>query len=989
MANSNFVVKNGLTVNGSFTANSTVVNASAITATSVNATTLSIGGTSVATLITSNASAAYTNATSYVDGKSYVNSAQLNSNLNNYAALTGATFSGPLNVTSNVTITGNLIVTGTTLYANVTNLDVKDLNITVAKGVATAAAADGAGLTVDTANVTWNYNNATNSWQSNVGITPSTNNNLNIGTIGLVWANVYANNVVGTTVYGTLATASQPNITANNSTNFAGFPASSYVTNTYMQGLGYANSTTSVTVNAAVYQTGGGLGTTANGVYVNATSIFIGNSQTNATINSTSFTGTSSNATNLGGVPSTSYVNTSGTYTITGIHTHQANVVVGNTTVNTQFSNSIVLISNATSTTTINLTDIRIGNTTSNVVLSNTVSSFSGNVSITGVANVTGNVTLGSSAFFVGNGTYLTTVNATNITVGTLPYAQLGTNVVNTTANFTITGIHTHQANVVVGNTTVNTQFSNSIVLISNATSTTTINLTDIRIGNTTSNVVLSNTVSSFSGNVSITGVANVTGNVTLGSSAFFVGNGTYLTTVNATNITVGTLPYAQLGTNVVNTTANFTITGMHTYSNGITFSNTVTANGSNGTAGQVLTSAGATGNAYWSTASSVNTAAQWTWTNTHLFQANVQVNAYFSVTNSTSNIAFFAANGNVGIGTTSPGQKLSVIGTSGDVVAFTGTSGSSVSTTLYGTNGDNRVNSVGYGPQVQGGRYPGFSATYYSSNNTGGDAGGFPTAELYRYGGNTSIAFATASGLVIGGFNTWGSNATTSLSATRIEGISEAAFTTAATAGIRFQTTNAGTQSEVVRFSANGNVGVGTSSPNKPLEINVSASPYQLRMGYSTNYYDIGRSASDGLMYFYGSQTGFTGYVFSGADGERARIAANGNVGIGTSTPGYKLEINGNAKVGTGGLTFSSGATQYNAGMSWLGTYSASTTYKPNDVVFYQGINYSGLYIAKTTTLNNTPTDGSTSTYWAVMLFFNTTSAGGGGGGGGESPSG
>lgn len=40
--------------------------------------------------------------------------------------------------------------------------------------------------------------------------------------------------------------------------------------------------------------------------------------------------------------------------------------------------------------------------------------------------------------------------------------------------------------------------------------------------------------------------------------------HGSYYT--NATNITTGTLPYAQIPANVVNTTANFTITGQHTY---------------------------------------------------------------------------------------------------------------------------------------------------------------------------------------------------------------------------------------------------------------------------------------------------------------------------------------------------------------------------------------------------------------------------------------
>jgi hypothetical protein len=47
------------------------------------------------------------------------------------------------------------------------------------------------------------------------------------------------------------------------------------------------------------------------------------------------------NAINLAGVPSTSYVNSTGTYTISGVHTHIANLVFGNSTVNsTMFANS-------------------------------------------------------------------------------------------------------------------------------------------------------------------------------------------------------------------------------------------------------------------------------------------------------------------------------------------------------------------------------------------------------------------------------------------------------------------------------------------------------------------------------------------------------------------------------------------------------------------------------------------------------------------------
>ena len=71
--------------------------------------------------------------------------------------------------TGNVTVGGNLTVNGTTTTLNTATLDVEDLNITIAKGAADSAAANGAGITVDGANAyiiydatgdTWNVNKA-------------------------------------------------------------------------------------------------------------------------------------------------------------------------------------------------------------------------------------------------------------------------------------------------------------------------------------------------------------------------------------------------------------------------------------------------------------------------------------------------------------------------------------------------------------------------------------------------------------------------------------------------------------------------------------------------------------------------------------------------------------------------------------------------------------------------------------------------------------
>ena len=67
----------------------------------------------------------------------------------------------------NVVISGNLTVSGTTTTVNSTTLDVADKNITIANGAADAAAANGAGLTVDGASATFNYASSGDKWTMN------------------------------------------------------------------------------------------------------------------------------------------------------------------------------------------------------------------------------------------------------------------------------------------------------------------------------------------------------------------------------------------------------------------------------------------------------------------------------------------------------------------------------------------------------------------------------------------------------------------------------------------------------------------------------------------------------------------------------------------------------------------------------------------------------------------------------------------------------
>jgi hypothetical protein len=74
-----------------------------------------------------------------------------------------------LSVTGDLVVTGNLTVNGDATTLNVGTLSVEDINITIARGAANSAAANGAGITVEgpTTPATFTYANADDSWNSN------------------------------------------------------------------------------------------------------------------------------------------------------------------------------------------------------------------------------------------------------------------------------------------------------------------------------------------------------------------------------------------------------------------------------------------------------------------------------------------------------------------------------------------------------------------------------------------------------------------------------------------------------------------------------------------------------------------------------------------------------------------------------------------------------------------------------------------------------
>ena len=143
---------------------------SAGTGITVSSGEISIAGNAItATMISANAVGSSEIAANSVNSAEIAANAVSTSELASTAAPTFAsiTTTGDGDIGGNLTVTGNLQVDGTTTTINSTNLSIDDLNITLAAGAANAAAADGAGITVDGASATITYDGTNDEWKFN------------------------------------------------------------------------------------------------------------------------------------------------------------------------------------------------------------------------------------------------------------------------------------------------------------------------------------------------------------------------------------------------------------------------------------------------------------------------------------------------------------------------------------------------------------------------------------------------------------------------------------------------------------------------------------------------------------------------------------------------------------------------------------------------------------------------------------------------------
>jgi hypothetical protein len=505
-----------------------------------------------------------------------------------------------------------------------------------------------------------------------------------------------------------------------------------------------------------------------------ASNVTIGNTSSNATINSTSFTGTASNAsllnnktegnlnvnnattayskaesalnvnsaltannsTNLGGASAASYQTTAGlSANVATLTANNANFVKANNGIT---SNSLGVFVTQGTGTVVNATGVHVNAT------------YIGTLTANNATNLNGQ----AASFYT---------NATNITTGTLPYAQIPANIVNTTGSFTRSGITTFGANVVLGSSglSANGGFGTAgQTLHSNGTAAYW--AADDNAGGTVTSVATGNGMTG--GTITTTGTVSILANtgVVANATGVFV-NSAYIATIAANNASfLGTVAAASYVQNTDSRTlsGNINFTGVNNFFTGATLGGTA------GNIGNNITLFNSVGNAgYFRFYTERNaTGADWTTASARLqYRIDVTDMGYmefnppnasgvtsgqglaFGGTDGTEAIRITAA-GNVGIGNTAPNAKLQVTGTANvsGAVAIAGITTLSANVVL-GTTTITANGGVGSAGQVL---TSGATGNVYWASATGGG---------YYKGGSAAVGT-----LAVGGQNLFRVNANT-----------------------------------------------------------------------------------------------------------------------------------------------------------------------------------------------------------------------------------
>lgn len=333
----------------------------------------------------------------------------------------------------------------------------------------------------------------------------------------------------------------------------------------------------------------------------------------------------------------------------------------------------------------------------------------------------------------------------------------------------------------------------------------------------------------------------------------------------------------------------------------------------------------------------------------------------FFTIyTNSTERFRI-AADGNVGIGTTSPTAKLQVVGTANVIELKQASVGSATYYVMDNTveTGGKRYRFGYSGASSDKGSFTIYNATdnitpfIITTSGSVGIGTTSPTQVLevagFVMGGTTYRTSIGASGA--GAYIYFGDTSNL-YSIGRMGGYNSLFNISSFNGPISFQISD----SEKIRIDTSGNLGIGTTSPTSKLHIYDSEYSF-IRCTNTANaghYVDIGaNSAGQSFLFSYGAYP-----VLIGTNGgERVRIDTSGNVGIGTTSPVYKLHTAGAGFIGRQNNYGSYDAadadliiSNYNSNNTSLLLFNSAGNYHSGLINYYNNILSLGLNDSNTT---------------------------------------
>jgi hypothetical protein len=576
-----------------------------------------------------------------------------------------------------------------------------------------------------------------------------------------------------------------------------------------------------------------------------------------------------------------------------------ANVITA-TTVNATTGNFTNITGNAVALTAINASNVTSG-TLDNA---RTTASDANSASTIVVRDANGAFAAGNvtAANFIGAGTTITSINASNISSGTIDNAR--------TTAASANGASTIVLRDAGGNFTANTITANIAGDISGGTNINASNITSGTINNARTTAASSNGASTI-----VLRDVNGSFDANVVNATNLSGGGTLITSMNASNLSAGTVASARVSGSYTG------ITGVGTVTAG-TWQGNVIATTYGGTN---LSSFTANGVVYASSTTALATGSGFVYNGTKVGIGTSSVTLYDGVLvlqkSSTTTLDPFNA-GNAAI--LSFRDSSNTANNSSSIFNYDSTGSNSY---IRFVNVDqNRAGAIAFGTATSGAATFGERMRLTPAGDLG--IGTASPAERLDVQGTADLKariYTTGATLA--------THAGVDLKTGSYEYIIQNLTTTAGSAGaLRFYDITANT--ERMRITSTGNVGVGTASPAYKFQVEAVQNANDIVSRNSTTGGAVRMSINDS----YG-QVGTIGsypLVMLTNDTERMRIDTSGNVGIGSNNPSFKLQIN--VAAGADALNITDAATSdfqvkpgVSSGVCRVGTSAGAMAFQTN----------------------------------------------------------